>query len=233
MAAPTPVRALVHSSTLVTAGVFLLIRFYPFLSSIPLFNFLILIISCITIIISGVRALVECDMKKIVALSTLRQLGVMIAAIGLGHPLLAFFHLVSHALFKALLFICVGNLIHLHSHNQDLRLMGNLVRELPLTSSCINISNIALCGLPFISGFYSKDLIIELTLYEFNNFIIIFLFLLSTFFTAAYRVRLVCRGILPMKMGFSTQYIEDNSIDNLFPIIFLSLGAILVGCCLN
>lgn len=233
IAAPTPVRALVHSSTLVTAGVFLLVRFYPFLSSLSSFNSSILLIACVTIIMSGISALVECDIKKIVALSTLSQLGVMIAAIGLGHPLLAFFHLVAHALFKALLFICVGNLIHLHFHSQDLRLIGNLVSELPLTSSCMNISNIALCGLPFMSGFYSKDLIIELSLYEANNFIIIFLFLLSTFFTAAYRVRLVCRGILSIKLGSNIQYVEDGSIDILLPIVFLGLGGVVGGCCLN
>ena len=121
MAAPTPVSALVHSSTLVTAGVFLLIRFYPFLHQIPQFNQFLLFIATTTTLIAGLRANTECDFKKIVALSTLRQLGVIIFRIGLGMPWLAFFHITTHALFKALLFICVGTFINYHLHSQDLR----------------------------------------------------------------------------------------------------------------
>lgn len=121
MAAPTPVSALVHSSTLVTAGVFLLIRFYPFLSTLKLFNTLILFIAVRTILIAGISATTECDIKKIIALSTLRQLGIIMAAIGLGLPNMAIFHIVIHALFKALLFICAGEIISIHSHGQELR----------------------------------------------------------------------------------------------------------------
>jgi NADH-ubiquinone oxidoreductase chain 5 len=121
MAAPTPVSALVHSSTLVTAGVFLLIRFYPFLRSTTWFNQLLLLIAVTTTTMAGLRAITECDIKKIIALSTLRQLGIIIAAIGLGMVTLAYFHIVTHALFKALLFICAGTLINRHIHSQDLR----------------------------------------------------------------------------------------------------------------
>jgi len=105
----------------VTAGVFLLIRFYPFLRSISIFNRFILFVAVSTIIIAGIRATTECDIKKIIALSTLRQLGMIITRIGLGFPQIAFIHIVIHALFKALLFICAGNLISLHRHAQDLR----------------------------------------------------------------------------------------------------------------
>lgn len=233
MAAPTPVRALVHSSTLVTAGVFLLIRFYPFLSSIYGFNFFILIISSLTIFMAGAGALVECDIKKIVALSTLSQLGVIIASIGLGLPNLAFFHLVTHALFKALLFVCVGTLIHLHHHSQDLRGAGNLANQMPLTISCLNIANISLCGLPFISGFYSKDLIIEITIYNNFRMIILFLFFVATIMTASYSIRLIITGILSINLSVRVQYIRDNSLDNTIPIIFLSLGGIFSGCLIN
>jgi len=233
IAAPTPVRALVHSSTLVTAGVFLLIRFYPFLSSTWIFNYVILVISSITIFIAGVRALVECDIKKIIALSTLRQLGVITASIGLGLPNLAYFHLITHALFKALLFICAGTLIHLHHHRQDLRGIGNLRYQMPLTLSCLNIANIALCGLPFISGFYSKDLIIEITLYNNNNMIILMLFILATMRTAAYSIRLIITGIVSINISFNIQYVEDNTLDNTIPILFLRLGAIFGGCLIN
>jgi len=121
MAAPTPVSALVHSSTLVTAGVFLLIRFYPFLHLYLYFNNILLFTAVTTIFIAGISATTECDIKKIIALSTLSQLGVIIARLGLGAPILALFHIVTHALFKALLFICAGQLIADHSHGQDLR----------------------------------------------------------------------------------------------------------------
>jgi NADH-ubiquinone oxidoreductase chain 5 len=121
IAAPTPVSALVHSSTLVTAGVFLIIRFYPFLHTIILFNKVILIIAVITMLIAGLSATTECDIKKIIALSTLSQLGIIITRIGLNLPTLAYFHMVTHALFKALLFICAGTFINNHRHRQDLR----------------------------------------------------------------------------------------------------------------
>lgn len=233
IAAPTPVRALVHSSTLVTAGVFLLIRFYPFLSLIVGFNSCIIIISSLTIFIAGIRALVECDIKKIIALSTLSQLGVMISSIGLGLPDLAFFHLITHALFKALLFVCAGTLIHLHHHRQDLRNMGNLVNQIPLTISCLNIANMALCGLPFLSGFYSKDLIIEITLYNNYRNVILLLFMIATIITAAYSLRLIFTGVLSINIGFNTQYVSDNRLDNTIPIILLRLGGIFLGCFIN
>lgn len=233
IAAPTPVRALVHSSTLVTAGVFLLIRFYPFLSRSKEFNKIILVISCLTIFIAGASALVECDIKKIIALSTLRQLGVIMASIGLGFPILAFFHLITHALFKALLFICAGTLIHLHHHSQDLRVIGNLIGQLPITTTSINIANIALCGLPFMAGFYSKDLIIEIVIYRNYSVVIIFLFIGATIITAAYSIRLVFTGRSCINIGLRIQYIEDNRIDNTTPIILLGTGGITIGSLIN
>jgi NADH-ubiquinone oxidoreductase chain 5 len=121
MAAPTPVSALVHSSTLVTAGVFILIRFYPFLSCLNIFHTYLLLAAVSTILIAGISATSECDIKKIIALSTLRQLGIIITSLGLGLPELAFFHIIIHALFKALLFICAGSFINMHNHAQDLR----------------------------------------------------------------------------------------------------------------
>lgn len=222
-----------HSSTLVTAGVFLLIRFYPYLSKVGGFNSSILVVASVTIFIAGIRALVECDIKKIVALSTLRQLGVIIASIGLGLPHLAFFHLITHALFKALLFVCVGSLIHLHHHRQDLRVMGNLRGQIPLTLSCLNIANIALCGLPFIAGFYSKDLIIEMSLYNSYSYLIIFLFVFATAITAAYSVRLTITGLVSINIGAGVQYVDDSTIDNTSPIVMLSLGAIFGGALIN
>lgn len=233
MAAPTPVSALVHSSTLVTAGVFLIVRFYPFLRTQYMFNNLILVISCITIFISGISAVFECDIKKVVALSTLRQLGVIISALGLGFPALAFFHLLTHALFKALLFVCVGSLIHIHRHRQDLRFMGNLCGQLPLTMCCINIANMALCGLPFLSGFYSKDLLIELSLFNNYSFVIIFLFLFSTILTSCYRVRLIITGVTSINISITINSNRDNRYNNTYPMIILCLGAVLGGSLIN
>lgn len=162
MAAPTPVSALVHSSTLVTAGVYLLIRFYGVLG---LFWWVVMVIvygGVLTIFIAGMVANFEIDMRRIIALSTLSQLGLIIISVGLGNIYLAFFHLVVHAIFKALLFLCGGKMIHIFGGEQDLRHMGGIVVGLPVRSVSLNVANFSLCGMPFISGFYSKDLILEM-----------------------------------------------------------------------
>lgn len=189
IAAPTPVSALVHSSTLVTAGVFLLIRFYNFLRHIPIFNQTILLIGTTTIFIAGLSAITECDIKKIIALSTLRQLGLIIIRIGIKIPNLAFFHIVTHAIFKALLFICAGAFINYHHHTQDLRWIGHLISQIPITSRCIIIANLALCGFPFIAGFYSKDIIIEWAIYSNTNIIIILIRIIRIGTTTFYSIR--------------------------------------------
>lgn len=145
--------------------------------------------STMTILIAGVAASIETDLKKIIALSTLSQLGVIIASLGLGLQLLALFHLMTHALFKALLFICAGRLIHFHDHRQDLRTTGNLSLSNPITTSCITTANLALCGAPFLAGFYSKDLILELSSFNSTNATILLIFFIATGLTAAYSVR--------------------------------------------
>lgn len=167
----------------------MLFRFYPFLSSFKAFNTCLLIIATLTCLIAGLSANTECDIKKIIALSTLRQLGVIIVRLGLGAPLLAFFHLITHALFKALLFICAGTLIHLHHHSQDLRYIGNLMPQIPSIVAPIIVANLALCGTPFLAGFYSKDAILEYSLYSPTSTIIIFLFFFATGLTVRYTLR--------------------------------------------
>nr|QZP41107.1 NADH dehydrogenase subunit 5 [Geoscapheus dilatatus] len=188
MAAPTPVSALVHSSTLVTAGVYLLIRFSPSFS-LSLNTFLLLI-SSLTMFMAGIGANFEFDLKKIIALSTLSQLGLMMSIMSLGFAGLAFFHLLTHALFKALLFMCAGVVIHSMKDSQDIRFMGNLPFQMPLTSSCLMISNFALCGMPFLAGFYSKDLILEMVSFSYLNILGFFLFYFSTGLTVCYSFRL-------------------------------------------
>nr|AYW52111.1 NADH dehydrogenase subunit 5 [Cryptorhynchinae sp. 7 ACP-2013] len=188
MAAPTPVSSLVHSSTLVTAGVYMLIRFSSMFSS-SVFE-LMMFLSLFTMFMAGLGANFEYDLKKIIALSTLSQLGMMIFILSVGSTDLALFHLLIHALFKALLFMCAGAMIHNLGGNQDIRYMGGLIKFTPMTCTCFNISNLALCGLPFISGFYSKDLIAEtISLSNLSLFIYSFFFI-SVGLTVSYSIRL-------------------------------------------
>nr|AIW64998.1 NADH dehydrogenase subunit 5 [Celenna sp. MT-2014] len=190
MAAPTPVSALVHSSTLVTAGVYLLIRF-NFLLVETLFLKLLLLLASLTMFMAGISANYEFDLKKIIALSTLSQLGLMMSILSMGLPNLAFFHLLTHAMFKALLFMCAGVVIHLMNDMQDIRFMGGISLYVPMTCLCMNISNMALCGIPFLAGFYSKDLILEMVSFSNFNLLIFFLYYISTGLTMFYTVRLM------------------------------------------
>lgn len=187
MAAPTPVSALVHSSTLVTAGVYLLIRFHGFFNGV---NEVLFFLSTLTIFMSGLVATFEYDLKKIIALSTLRQLAVIIFSISLGLYDLAFFHLIIHALFKALLFLSAGAIIHGVGGSQDIRFYGGRVQNFPIISVCLNYANLSLCGFPFLAGFYSKDLIIEIACQGSFNQILVILIFIAVGLTVAYRVRL-------------------------------------------
>lgn len=190
MAAPTPVRALVHSSTLVTAGVYLLVRFRGLLLGSKALGLLVYI-GVLTTIIARLRAVFEVDFKKVVALSTLRQLGIMVITLSIGFVELAFIHLLIHAVFKALLFICRGKVIHRVGDNQDIRKIGGLIYNLPVTSIIINLSRLALCGVPFISGFYSKDLIIERMEITDNFFASYIIYILVVGLSSRYSLRLV------------------------------------------
>lgn len=232
IAAPTPVSALVHSSTLVTAGVFLLIRFYPFLHQWIYFNTILLIIAITTILIAGLRAVVECDIKKIIALSTLSQLGIIITRIGLNIPNLAYFHILTHALFKALLFICAGSFINNHHHTQDLRWMGNLTNQIPIACTCISLANLALCGFPFIAGFYSKDLIMEARLNNPHNLFIVILAILRLGLTSFYSLRFSIVVIWGPKCGAPFSNISEHEAVTT-PILILSIISISAGSLLS
>nr|QYC35488.1 NADH dehydrogenase subunit 5 [Cyphonocerus sanguineus klapperichi] len=188
MAAPTPVSSLVHSSTLVTAGVYLLIRFYSALDENMML--VLLFVSLLTMFMAGLGANFEYDLKKIIALSTLSQLGLMMSILSLGDCKLAFFHLLTHALFKALLFMCAGCMIHSLLNCQDIRYMGSLIFHMPLVCTFFNISNFSLCGLPFLAGFYSKDLILELLSMSFVNMFVYLVFYISIGLTVSYTLRL-------------------------------------------
>nr|YP_009995253.1 NADH dehydrogenase subunit 5 [Ochthebius puncticollis]QNP09643.1 NADH dehydrogenase subunit 5 [Ochthebius puncticollis] len=209
MAAPTPVSSLVHSSTLVTAGVYLLIRFnYSFNETMM---FIMLFISSMTMFMAGLGANFEYDLKKIIALSTLSQLGLMMSILFLGSCKLAFFHLLTHALFKALLFMCAGMMIHNLNNCQDIRFMGGLIKQMPLTLSFFNISNLSLCGVPFLSGFYSKDLILEVLSMNYLNLYIYIIFFISTGLTACYSIRLLYYSLMGDFNYFSLNMLNDES----------------------
>nr|ASM82677.1 NADH dehydrogenase subunit 5 [Rhombodera latipronotum]ASY98644.1 NADH dehydrogenase subunit 5 [Rhombodera valida] len=231
MAAPTPVSALVHSSTLVTAGVYLLIRFSK---SFPswLLNFL-MVISILTMFMSGLGANFEYDLKKIIALSTLSQLGLMMSILSLGFADLAFFHLLTHALFKALLFMCAGMVIHNMKNFQDIRFMGNLSIFMPLTSTCFMVSNFALCGMPFLAGFYSKDMILELVSMSNLNMFMYFLYFFSTGLTVCYSFRLfyyVLWGDFNLVSMFK---LSEESWMMIYGMLGLMMFAVIGGSMLN
>lgn len=230
IAAPTPVSSLVHSSTLVTAGVYLLIRFRRAFS--PIFIDFLLFISLFTIFIAGLGANFEFDLKKIIALSTLRQLGLIISILSLGNSDLAFFHLLTHALFKALLFICAGIIIHRLNNCQDIRFIGGLSLYLPVTCTLFNICNLSLCGLPFLSGFYSKDLVVEIISIGYLNLFVYLIFYLSVGLTVCYRFRVVYytftgdRNILVLRtLNENRKIILRRIIGLVFLVVFM--GSIL------
>ena len=228
MAAPTPVSALVHSSTLVTAGVYLLIRFRPALNCSKIQPAL-LIVSSLTIFMAGLGANFEYDLKKIIALSTLRQLGVIIRILALGFPALAFFHLLAHALFKALLFMCAGVVIHNVKDYQDIRSIGGLALFIPLTCICINLANLALCGRPFLAGFYSKDLILEVAFIRRINIVAFLLYVFATGLTVCYTFRLIyirLTGVFNLGKFYS---VGDEATLITTPILGLRIGAIIGG----
>nr|UFZ12950.1 NADH dehydrogenase subunit 5 [Protohermes concolorus] len=225
MAAPTPVSALVHSSTLVTAGVYLLIRFNVLMVG-NYMGMILLLIGCLTMFMAGVGANYEFDLKKIIALSTLSQLGLMMSILAMGFPVLAYFHLLTHALFKALLFMCAGSVIHNMGNCQDIRFMGGIVNQMPLTLGCMNIANLALCGTPFLAGFYSKDLILEMVSLSNLNWVIYLFYFISTGLTVCYSFRLIyysMTGTLNFKSLNSINDEEWNMLKGMLGLLFLAI----------
>ena len=228
IAAPTPVSALVHSSTLVTAGIYLLIRINLIIIEINI-RYILLLMGIITIIIAGITAIIEIDIKKIIALSTLSQLGIIIIVLGLGNPILSFFHLLSHAFFKAILFICAGIIIHNIKDYQDIRKIGIRHNNINFCISIILIANIRLCGLPFLRGFYSKDLIIEILIIKGKNFFLFLFIILGTRLTVIYSCRLNFLVRINFLKSESLFFISENSMFIIIGIIFLLPFSIIGG----
>lgn len=225
MAAPTPVSSLVHSSTLVTAGVYLLIRFRGLIGV----RFLLLLISVFTILVSGINANLEIDLKKVIALSTLSQLGVIIITISVGLIEIAFFHILSHALFKSLLFLCAGVFIHGMGDIQDIRDLGGLRGLSPVTSLYFLVCSLSLCGFPFIAGFYSKDILVEMYIIRGGlNFLILILIILRILLTSLYSSKLIYILIVkPLGLKKINNLAEDYLM--IYPIRLLFYLAITGG----
>lgn len=225
IAAPTPISALVHSSTLVTAGVYLFIRFdflYKFYSS---FNTILSLLVGVTIIIASLGALSELDIKKIIAYSTLSQLSLIIIVVILGNDVYSFFHILRHALFKALIFLCSGIIIHSCFENQDIRCYFYVLKFNLFIVCLFFICSISLSGLPYLRGFYSKDLILEF-IYNLNyNKFYVAILILNTLFSGLYSLRVVFYSIMMSKKNIKLIFFIywDKINNSLFYLFFFML----------
>ena len=233
MEGPTPVSALIHAATMVTAGVFLLARCSPLLEYSSLVLSIITILGATTAFFASATALVQNDLKKVIAYSTCSQLGYMVFACGTSNYNVGIFHLSNHAFFKALLFLSAGSIIHALSDEQDMRKMGGLLKLVPFTYATMFIGSLSLMGFPFMAGFYSKDIILELAFSKFvlSSHFAYWLGVVSAFFTSFYSIRLIYLTFWSKTNAFrhSIQNIHDVSKLTGISLIILVFCSIFIG----
>nr|WOE91069.1 NADH dehydrogenase subunit 5 [Cassiopea sp. MKL-2023] len=235
MEGPTPVSALIHAATMVTAGVYLIIRSSPLFEGSPLILIITVIIGSSTALFAATVGLAQNDIKKIIAYSTCSQLGFMVLSCGLSYYSIALFHLVNHAFFKALLFLAAGSIIHTLLDEQDVRKMGGNIISQPLSYCFILVGSLALAGFPFLAGYYSKDLLLELSFQQYYIIYALWLGLLATFITAFYSFKLISRTFLlfnntPRNHWYKS---EENNWTLLIPLVVLAVGSVLSGFVFN
>jgi NADH-quinone oxidoreductase subunit L len=237
MEGPTPVSSLLHPATMVTAGVYPIIRSSFIFALTPKISFIMIILGVLTAVTAGLMGLSQYDLKRIIAYSTCSQLGFMVLACGLGYYNYALFHLITHAFFKCLLFLCSGSIIHALNDEQDIRKMGNLFYFLPITFACMTIGTLALTGFPFLAGYYSKDLILETAYASSSTGIFVFIFAsFAAFLTSFYSIRSIYfvffRRMSPIPKS-SIENITESPHLMTAPMIILAIFAIFSGYILH
>jgi NADH-ubiquinone oxidoreductase chain 5 len=233
MEGPTPVSALIHAATMVTAGVYLLMRSSPLIEYSSTVLLLCLWLGAITTVFSSLIGLFQQDIKKVIAYSTMSQLGMMVIAIGLSSYNIALFHLINHAFYKALLFLGAGSVIHAVADNQDFRKFGGLINYLPLTYSVMLIASLSLVAFPFMTGFYSKDFILESAYgqFSFSGVAVYIIATIGAIFTTLYSVKVLYLTFLTNPNGPQVYYKQAHE-GNLFlslPLVILALFSIFFG----
>ncbi|MBV33893.1 MAG: NADH-quinone oxidoreductase subunit L [Rickettsiales bacterium] len=233
MEGPTPVSALIHAATMVTAGVFLIARCSPLFEYAPFALMIVTIMGAMTAFLAATTGLLQNDLKRVIAYSTCSQLGYMVFACGLSSYSVGVFHLANHAFFKALLFLSAGAVIHGMSDEQDMRKMGGLLKILPYTYGMIMIGSLALMGFPFLAGFYSKDIILEVAYgsYSVKGHFAYWLGSISAFFTAFYSIRLIALTFLRETNAYKQAILHAHEAPFLmaFPLAILAFGSIFIG----
>ena len=233
MEGPTPVSALIHAATMVTAGVFLILRSSPLLEYSNVSLMTITIIGSLTAFLASTIGVVQHDLKKVIAYSTCSQLGYMVLACGLSNYSVSLFHLMNHAFFKALLFLSAGSVIHAMSDEQDMRKMGGLIKLIPVTYVMILVGSLALMGFPYLTGFYSKDILLELSFgtYHFTGLYAYWLGTLSAFFTSFYSIRLIYLTFIKKNNNSKkiVSNIHESSYVMLVPLLILFFGSVFIG----